>query len=205
MAIDAKRVLTGAPDQRTTGAIWSGPPMMPYEDPADPFTSQKPAGFSDGGYVGEEGVTLALDRSTADIKDWNGDIVRKILEEFSGTLTYQHLELSEFSLSESFGEDNVEVLKAAAADSGTQRKVKINASDLPRRARWYRMKDGNARVVILAPNSQVTELGNVQFVKNDAIKLENTVSCYPDNEGNSIYIFLDDGIYAGQASPGGGE
>lgn len=205
MAIDAKRVLTGAPDQRTTGAIWSGPVMMPYTDPEDPFTSDLPDGFTDGGYVGEEGLTLSLDRSTADIKDWNGDIVRKILEEFSGTLTYQHLEVSEFSLTETFGADNVALFKAAAQEHGTQRKVKINATELPRRARWYRMKDGDARVVILAPNSQVTEVGDVSFVKNDAIKLENTVSCYPDNEGNSIYIFLDDGVYAGQASAEGGE
>ncbi|MDO5676507.1 MAG: hypothetical protein Q4G35_03250 [Propionibacteriaceae bacterium] len=200
MATDAKRVLTGAPDQLTTGAIWSGPPMLPFTDPTDPFVATLPQNFKDGGYVGEDGITLALNRSTADIKDWNGDIVRKIIEEFSGTLTYQHLEFSEFALGETFGTANISQLKAATTSAGKQSKIKLNADELPRRARWFRMKDGNARVVILAPNSQVTEIGDISFVKTDAIRLENTVSCYPDNHGNSLYIYLDDGVYTGSGA-----
>lgn len=201
MAVDSRKVLTGAPDQKVTGAIWTGPVMVPFQDPADPFEAQLPDGFTDGGYVSEDGLKLATDRSTADIKDWNGDIVRKILEEFSGTLTYSHLEFSEHALKESYGESNVKELKAASAENGKQTKVAINAADLPRRARWFRMKDGNARIVILAPNCQVTEVGEVSFLKSDAIKIENVISCYPDDLGNSIYIFLDDGVYTSQTSP----
>lgn len=196
MAVDSSKVLTGAPDQLTTGAIWVGPKMVPYKEPQDPFTSSLPAGFADSGYVSEDGLKLTTDRSTADIKDWNGDIVRKILEEFSGTLVYSHLEFSEFALRESYGDENVSMLKAAAKSNGKQTKVKINAADLPIKARWFRMKDGDARVVILAPNCQVTEVGEVSFVKSEAIKIENTISCYPDDQGNLLYIFLDDGIYA---------
>lgn len=200
MAVDSNKVLTGAPDQSVTGAIWSGPKMVPFAQPADPFTSKKPQGFEDSGYVSEDGLKLTTERSTADIKDWNGDIVRKILEEFSGTLVYSHLEFSEFALKESYGEENVEELKKAATNNGRQLKVAINAADLPIKARWFRMKDGNARVVILAPNCQVTEVGEVSFVKSEAIKIENTISCYPDDQGNSIYIFLDDGVYADGAA-----
>ena len=200
MATDAKRVLTGAPDQLTTGAIWSGP-ADGFSIPADVFTAAKPAGFDDSGYVSEDGVSLSLERSTTSIKDWSGATVRQLLEEFNGTLTYTHLELSEFSLRETFGDDNVEVLAAATESSGTQRKVSINASDLPRKARFFRMKDGNARVVIVLPDSQVTEIGEVNFIKTDAIKLENTITCYPDAAGNSIYIFLDDGVYTSSATP----
>ena len=65
---------------------------------------------------------------------------------------------------------------------------------LPEAQSWvFLMKDGDARIVILVPNGQVTEVGEVTFAANAAVGWEVTLSCYPDTEGESIYILTDDG------------
>ncbi len=203
--IDYRKVMTGGPDQLVSGAIWSGPPMVPYQDPEDFFISTPPEGFTDSGYISEDGLKFSQDRSTKDLVDWGGSIVKKILESFTGTLEYGHLEVNEFSLRETFGDSNVTEWKAAAAAHGRQLKTAVNAKDLPRKARWYRIKEGDAKIVLLAPNCQVTEVGDIEFKNADAVVLPNIVSCFQDDLGNSLYIVTDDGIYAATATPGDGE
>jgi hypothetical protein len=56
------------------------------------------------------------------------------------------------------------------------------------------MKDGNARIVVLVPNGQVTEVGEVTFAANAAVGWQVTLSTYPDDSGNCIYIMTDDGV-----------
>ena len=56
------------------------------------------------------------------------------------------------------------------------------------------MKDGDARIVIAVPDGQITEVGEVTFASNAAVGWNVTLSCYPDANGNSIYIMTDDGV-----------
>lgn len=192
MVVNAKNVLVGAPDQATTGAILSAP-----SGTALPLTATTTlnVAYKDSGYVNEDGVTLTPDRSTADIKDWSGAIVRTLLEEFKGTLSWAHLEMNEESLKTSFGDANVTVT-AATPTTGKQIKVGIGAHEMPRKAWVFRIKDGTNRVVITVPDGQVTQTGEIKFVKSGAITLPVTLSTYPDSTGNSIYILTDDGIFS---------
>ena len=57
----------------------------------------------------------------------------------------------------------------------------------------FLMKDGDARIVILVPNGQVTQVGEVTFASNAAVGWNVTLSCYPDASGECIYILTDDG------------
>ena len=57
-------------------------------------------------------------------------------------------------------------------------------------------KDGEQRVLIYVPDGQVTEAGEVTFTKSGAITWPVTLSTYPDASGKSIYIMLDDGVFA---------
>jgi hypothetical protein len=190
MAVNAKQVLVGAPDQATTGAILSAPGGTAL--PATAVTTLNVA-FKDSGYVDEEGVKLTPDTSTNDIKDWSGAIVRSVLEEFKGTLDWAHLEVNEESLKNTFGDENVTVT-AATPTTGKQIKVGIGAHEMPRKAWVFRIKDGKNRVLIVVPDGQVTARGEIQFTKSGAIKLAVTLSTYPDSTGNSIYIYTDDGV-----------
>lgn len=194
MGTSAQNVLSGAPDQLTTGAILSAALPPTVAKPTDMFTATL-TGFDDSGYVSEDGVAMSISKSFAAIKDWSGSVVKRILEEFDGTIKYSHLEVSEYALQDTFGESAV-TITAPTATKGTRIEVAIGADDMPHKQRVFRMKDGAKRVVIYLPDSQVTELEEITFVKTDAIKLGVTVSCYPDAAGKSIYILTDDGVFS---------
>lgn len=200
-AVAQKNVFVGAPDQKTTGAILSGPTEV---DLPENVRDQVPSAATSSGYVGEEGITLTPERSTEDIRDWSGAVIRKILTEFDGTLSWEHLELSEEALRNYFGDDNVEVT-AATSEHGTETKAVLNADELPIKSWFFKMKDGPRRVLIVVPRGQVTEQGEIQFVKTDAVKLPVTLSTYPDAEGNNIYIYTTDGVHSASASTGSGD
>lgn len=191
--IDVSKVLVGAPDQKTTGAVLDAPVGTKLPETASEKLAE---GFASSGYVGDGGVSLTMDRSTKDIKDWSGSTVRKLLESFDGTLSWSEIQMSHEALCHAFGEGNVH-RTPATKEHGEQMKVDVNSSLPPARAWVFNMKDGNARVRIAVPNGQVTSVDSITFASSDAIGLPLTLSCYPDETGNSIYVLLDDGTKVG--------
>ncbi|MGO2080282.1 phage tail tube protein [Glutamicibacter arilaitensis] len=190
--VNAQNVLVGAPDQKTTGAILSA--VLETELPTSPLETPDPA-FQSSGYISESGLTATPERSTSSIKDWSGAIIRQLLEEFNGTLAWEHLETNKQSLATYFGDDNVTVA-SATAETGEQMTAVLGAFELPRKSWLFRIKDGKKRVLIKVPDGQVTEQGEVSFIKTGAILWPVTLTTYPDSEGNNIYIITDDGEFA---------
>lgn len=187
--VNAEEVLVGTPDQATTGAILSAPLGTTLPTSA---VDELQLGFVDSGYVSADGLTLSPDMSTADINEWGGALVRRLLETFDGTLSWSQLETNEQSLKNAFGDDNVTVTPADG-EHGKQIAVKIG-SRLPAPKSWvFKMKDGSKRMMIVVPNGQITTVDDVSFVSNDAIMWPVTLSTYPDSSGNCIYIYTDDG------------
>ena len=91
-----------------------------------------------------------------------------------------------------FGAEHV-TTQAATATHGNQTMTELGAH-LPKPQSWvFLMKDGSARIVIVVPNGQVTEVGEVTFARNTAVGWNVTLSCYPDEHGECIYILTDDG------------
>lgn len=191
MTVDATNVLTGAPDQLTTGPILSAPrgTTLPtgVTGPLDP-------GFEDSGYISADGLNLTPERSTESIRDWSGAEVRKILTEFAATLAWSHLETNEASLKNYFGDDNVTV-QAATATEGTRITALLKGTELPRKAWVFKIKDGDHRVLIVVPDGQITETGEVSFVKSGAITWPCTLTTYPDANGVHVYVYTDDGVF----------
>ena len=192
MATDAHKVLVGSPDQKVTGAILSAPTGTPLPENIDSelddvFTK------NDSGYVSSDGLTLTPDISTNDINDWSGALVRRVLESFNGTVSWTYIQTGVNELRNAFGDNNVEVTAEANTEHGTQIKVSIGAQ-LPERKSWiFKMKDGDARVMIVVPDANVTSMDDISFVGTDPVSWPITISCYPDSEGNFVYILLDDG------------
>lgn len=151
------------------------------------------SGWGSSGFVSEDGLALSLSKSFEQIKEWGGGIVKRILNEFDGTIKYTHLELSEFSLRDSFGPDALTIEDATSAH-GTRWKVKMGAEDLPAKQYLFRMKDGNTKIRLYVPNGIVTELEEISFVKTDAIKLGVTLGCQTDSSGAAVYLYTDDGV-----------
>lgn len=199
MATDASKVLVGTPDQKVTGAIMSAPLGTPLPQTIDDQLDQA---FIDGdsGYVSSDGLTLTPDASTNDINEWGGALVRRLLESFNGTIAWSYIQTDLDSLRNAFGDNNVEVTAPATAEHGEQIRVSIGAR-LPERKSWiFRMKDGNARMMIVAPDAQPTSWEDITFAATDAVSWPVSLATYPDASGNSLYILLDDGRTIGVAT-----
>lgn len=191
---NTKDVRIGAPDQKTTGAIKHAPlgtTLPSLSDIKVSGVTLDPA-FTGDEYVSEDGLTLTPSMSTTEIKDWSGATVRKVLESFDGTLAWTMISTNANSLGVAFGEGHVDT-QAAGADHGAQTKVSLGAHLPDPESFVFLMKDGDARIVIIVPNGQVTEVGEVTFASNAAVGWNVTLSTYPDENGESIYILTDDG------------
>lgn len=195
MGIDATKVFVGLADQTSTsGALARGAVIAAANIPttfADAVTAT--TGFTSSGYFSEDGVNLSTSISTANIREWNRAVVRRILEEFDGTISGTLIQLDEEAAKQCFGSANVSVT-AATASHGKQLRIGLGAH-LPENQAWaLRMKDGLAKFLILIPNGQVTSGVDITFAANDAINLPIEISANDDGTGNSIYIFTDDGV-----------
>lgn len=189
MAIDVSKVLVGAPDQLTTGAIMDAP--VGSKLPTDAVAEIDKA-FTDSGYVSEDGLSMKTDKSTTVIKDWSKTAVRKLLDEFEAVISWSEIQMSYEALCHAFGAENV---KQTPADTkhGEQTAVEINAS-LPEPRAWvFNMKDGKNRIRIVVPNGQITAVDEIALQAVEVMALPLELSCYPDEKGNVIYIYFDNG------------
>ena len=106
---------------------------------------------------------------------------------------------NEGALGIAFGENHI-TTSSASATHGEQVRAELGAH-LPEAQSWvFLMKDGDARIVIVVPNGQVTEVGEVTFASNAAVGWNVTLSCYPDSSGECIYIMTDDGAVTSSTS-----
>ena len=91
-----------------------------------------------------------------------------------------------------FGSSNVSVT-AATLTKGELIKISIGA-DLPPVEAWcFSMKDGNARIRVVAPRAQVTEVNQIDFKPDAGHVIGGTIATYDDGTGKSIYFIYDDG------------
>lgn len=197
MPVDAKLVRIGTPDQLVTGAVLSAPLGTTLPDVSDVTMTgiELDDAFKDSGYVSSDGVTITPEFSTSDITDWSGAMVRRVLETFTGTIAWTMIETNEQSTKMAFGDDNVTATPATSSD-GTKLKVGIGAH-LPAAKSWaIKLKDGDARMLVLVPNGQITTVNEITLNATDPIGWGVELACYDDGTGNSIYIITDDGIVA---------
>lgn len=191
-----KDVLIGAPDQAgATGAILHADVGTTLPTIANVFSPDAAwrSNFDGNEYVSEDGLTLAPSISTNDIKDWSGATVRRVLSAFDGKISWQMLSTNEEAMKIAFGDKNV-TATAATTGHGKLLETGLGAHLPDRQSFIFLMKDGDAKMAIVVPDGQITEVGEVAFKSNDAIKWPVTLSCYPDSSGQSIYIWTDDGV-----------
>jgi hypothetical protein len=188
-APSSKNVFVGAPDQKTTGAILTGPETDTIPGQLSDFVF---TGLESSGYVNEDGVTITPNDSNESIKDWSGAEIRRIITEFTGEIAWTHLELNEESAITYVGEDNVEV-EAATAEHGNQMRMAIGRLVGDSRAYYFKIKDGKRRALVLVPHGVVASRGELPLVRDNAITLPVTLACLADAAGNHIYVYTDDG------------
>jgi hypothetical protein len=192
MANDSNKVLAGKP--LATGGVLVAPTGSTA--PTNAATALD-AAFKALGYVGEDGLTEAAERSTDKIKAWGGDVVKVVQTDYAVTYTFTLIEtLNADVLKTVHGASNV-TTTAATVSTGTIQAVKLNSDTLTRQAFVFEVKDGAARIRIYVPQGQITEVGEVTYSDEDVIGYEVTVEAFRDSTlGANAIKYIDDGVFS---------
>lgn len=192
MALDATKVYAPTPDQSpTTGAVAVAD--VGVTAPTDAKSALPSTAWTEGGYVSEDGISIAVTRSTTPIRDWSKSVVRNLLTEYNGSISCAFLQVDQFAAERLFGEDNVTVT-AASSSHGAQMKVAIGSQLPPIEAFCFSMKDGDARVRVFVPRGQFTDVSQIDFKPDSGHIIGGTIATYDDGTGHSIYVMYDDGV-----------
>ena len=188
MANLVQNVVAGKP--LATGGILSGP--LGTALPTDASTAPNVA-ITGVGYISDDGVSESMNRETDKIKAWGGDVVKIVQSEHSVTYQYTMIEAARAEVNrEVYGEPNVAATVATSAH-GNQLAVKVTAEQLPHMVRVIEIKVGDARLRIVLPDSQITEVGDVTYQDASIIAYPVTVEAFPDDSGVKAYKYSDDG------------
>ncbi len=142
--------------------------------PTDP-TATLASVWVDAGDVTDAGITLALNKSTTNLKNWANVVKRVILTEHSETIQSPLMDTTEESLKTVLGEDNVSVSNGVITASLSDGKLPDEEAFL-----WV-MKDGDDMIMIGCTRGQVSAVDNVSFAPGDAIKWTPTITAMGDD------------------------
>ena len=179
MVTSSRNVAVGKPDLAVSGGLLVAPLGTPRPTShADAFD----AAYVSAGYLSTDGVTESSERATEVIRAWGGDKVRTVQTEYGTTLSLTLIESRRAeALRLVFGDDNVDV----DSTSGTVT-VKRNSKVLPHRQFIIAMLDGEESSHLDIGYGQVTEVGDITYVDGEAISYELTISCDPDENGDTL-------------------
>lgn len=185
---DRKNVLVGAPDVKAAGGITLGDVVEPGGTVPTDATAAIPVGLSHepAGFVSEDGVTKTVDRTVEKIRDWNGDTIITVQSDHGVTLQLTFMEgANAVVLKRIFGEENVVI-------SGENITIKDTAAELPHFSLNIEIKGSATRKIrLFAPDAQITETGDVTFVRSGVIQYQVTIECY-DVDDVKLYQFISD-------------
>lgn len=172
-------VISGRP--KVSGGLYKAPLGTPL--PTDATTPLADA-FTEGGYIGEDGVTMNIDRNTEKIRAWGGSVVKVIQTEYGVTLNWEFLEFSADVLKSVFGEQNVSETDGAIT-------VRINDQTLPSEVIVLEIEDGDDWIRVVAPEGQLgTEGGEYTFVHTDVIRFPVTCEALKDDQsGDNVLMY----------------
>lgn len=182
-------VFSGAPNIKVIGGASIGvanPALDAY--PTDALTQYKDAlSLKPAGYIGEDGISKTVDKSTEKIKEWGGDTVMTTQSDHSVMLKLTFMEAANADvLKMLYGDDNVEIDATTKAIT-----VRETSDESPHRSIAFDINGGGgSRIRVFAPDVQVTSISDVTYSRKDVIKYEAELECFPDADGAKILQFL---------------
>jgi hypothetical protein len=133
-----------------------------------------PAGWSDLGYLSEDGVSMEFSTDVQDINAWQSlSPVRRVLTSLDLTLQFTAIELKTATVKLYFpGSTMTDV-------AGSVHKLDIPAAPGPdERALGLEWIDGTIKNRLIIARGEVTERGSIAIGRSDAVGLEMTFSAY---------------------------
>lgn len=127
------------------------------------------------GDVSDAGITLALNKSTQNLKNWANKIKRVLLTDHSETIQSPIMDTVEEALKTVVGERNVTTSNGVIT-------VNLSDGDLPpEEAFLWVMKDGDDMMMIGCSHGQVSAVDNVTMAPGAAINWTPTITAMGDD------------------------
>ena len=153
---------------------------------SDPFAALDTSTFGNMGIISEDGIEEEIDADTEEIKDMNGDVIFVAKSSETETLVLTLVSVTEQSLGEWYGVDNVD-----ASNAGY---IAIEHVAKNREARTYvfelLLKDGR-KWRKHVPNGVVSEVGSIVYSSGEVVGREITITCMPDANGVRMYDYIE--------------
>lgn len=181
MANNKSNVSVGKP--KIAGAIFRAPLGTTLPTAA---SGALDAAFKAMGYVSADGLTNANSISTNNIKAWGGDTVLVSQTDKTDTMACTLIEsLNSDVLAAVFGSENV----AGTLQDGIS--ISINA-DAQEEAVWVvdMLLNGNTAKRIVVPCGVISALADIVYKDDEVIGYGITISCLPDDSGNTHYEYI---------------
>jgi hypothetical protein len=173
MALTADNVVVGI-----TGRVYVAPTTAAA--PTDSTTALA-VDYVDLGYVSQDGVNFSTDRSTSQIRSWQGaDLVREVVTEATVTYSFMLLETTEAVIEAYFGN--------AIVDG----KVSLNPSSTGGKKSFViDVVDGDKGIRHYIPSGEVLSIEAQSITNGDALGYGITVTAY-QSAGRSVDIFYSE-------------
>ena len=181
MANNSANVTAGKPN--TAGAIYWAP--LGTTLPTD-TTDTLDAAFVSLGYCSEDGLVNTNSPENDDIKAWGGDTVLSVQTSRDDTFKFTLLEILNLDVCKFvYGNDNV----TGALDTGVT--ITVNNKEVDERALVIDLilRNNTAKRIVI-PDGKLSDLGDINYVDNDAVGYETTMTCMPDASGNTHYEYI---------------
>lgn len=148
-------------------------------------TTKLDAAFQSLGYIGEDGITVAEETDSEDIKDMDGNTVLKVMTSRDETVQFVAIETNQATLAARYGDENVQL-----SDSG-ELKVIHNGKEKPTKP-WVleTLMNGNRVRRTVIPNGKLTEVGEQTLKGDEVIGYDMTIAALPDEAGNTAYTYI---------------
>jgi len=165
------------------------------------------SGFTDLGYIDENGVKTKEDRSSTDVYAWGANLVGSLQDKYSRTLSFKLYQfLNENVLATAYGNANTTVT-APTSLHGKEIAVKLNALLLDTLTwvfdGYYATTAGyQALVRYVIPVGRPVQIGDVNMTNKEFMSADITLKAFPDSNNNLGYLYVNDGIKTGSSIGG---
>lgn len=179
--MDVSKVTTGS--RRIDGGIYRAPIGTIVPTAAD---AQLDAVYKNLGYISEDGVTNSISKTSQQIKEWGGDVVKNVNTGQTDIFKLKFIEsLNPEVLKTIYGNSNVTV-----ADDG-KIAVAVNAKDTGEAIYVIDMiQSGGALKRIVIPRGTITALGDIVYKGDTAVAYDVTISTGLDSGKNTHYEYI---------------
>lgn len=141
------------------------------------------------GDVSADGISLSMERSTEDLRNWANQIKRTIMTEHSEKIQGTIMDTTQEVLKTLLGADNVTEVAATSAH-GALVNATLSGATLPDdEAFLFLMKDGDDSMAVGCTDGQITEMDSITFAPGAAITWTPTITAH----GDGWKLIMDDG------------